>query len=230
MELLVVVAIIATLVGILLPALGQARGQTQLTVCAANLRQFGLTERMYADDQNGWLIPAVTPGRVQAWSEMLIDRGYLATRGVYRCPSHKADGNDLRSYTRNGWLAIRPQDCGNVPWARHLRYEQANGIVQPDQPNRDVSPERIGLMMECWRSGVSGFPVVRENSLFEKDEGLCYLFWIWETTAYEHLGRTRSNVLFLDGHVKAYDYHYQDGVFPNHTYSWYWCIDGRWCQ
>jgi prepilin-type N-terminal cleavage/methylation domain-containing protein len=51
-ELLVVIAIIALLIGILLPALGKARGASQQTVCMSNMRQIMLAALQYADDNN----------------------------------------------------------------------------------------------------------------------------------------------------------------------------------
>ncbi len=58
-ELLVVVAIIALLVSILLPALGQARDQAKNVMCKSNLRQWGLIFQLYTDDNrekfpSGW--------------------------------------------------------------------------------------------------------------------------------------------------------------------------------
>jgi prepilin-type N-terminal cleavage/methylation domain-containing protein len=49
-ELLVVVAIIAVLISILLPALGSARAQAQRAACMSNVRQIGIAEGYYADD------------------------------------------------------------------------------------------------------------------------------------------------------------------------------------
>lgn len=46
-ELMVVVAIIALLVGLLTPALSRARSQSRLAACATNLRQIGVALRLY---------------------------------------------------------------------------------------------------------------------------------------------------------------------------------------
>lgn len=55
-ELLVVVAIIAVLIGILLPSLGQARRAARSVRCLANLRSLQLAQQLYADANRGWLI------------------------------------------------------------------------------------------------------------------------------------------------------------------------------
>ncbi len=52
-ELLVVVAIIALLVGILLPALGSARDAARSAVCLSNARQLALSITMYAESYKG---------------------------------------------------------------------------------------------------------------------------------------------------------------------------------
>src|SRR4051812_15574111 len=49
-ELLFVIAIIAILAGLLLPALGRSKAQASNAACANNLRQLGIATRLYAED------------------------------------------------------------------------------------------------------------------------------------------------------------------------------------
>jgi prepilin-type processing-associated H-X9-DG protein len=84
-ELLVVVAIIALLAALLLPALGQARERGKRVACLSNQRQLGLAMFLYADDANGWFpLSSVLDG---AGSFAMLWPKYIPSPWVYWCPS-----------------------------------------------------------------------------------------------------------------------------------------------
>jgi prepilin-type N-terminal cleavage/methylation domain-containing protein/prepilin-type processing-associated H-X9-DG protein len=56
-ELLVVIAIIAILASLLLPALARAKESARTAVCIGNLKQMALAWSLYADDNDGRLVP-----------------------------------------------------------------------------------------------------------------------------------------------------------------------------
>lgn len=60
-ELLVVIAIVALLTGILLPAIGGARGSARSVVCLSNMRQLSLAHQMYGHDHGDRFVDAALP-------------------------------------------------------------------------------------------------------------------------------------------------------------------------
>ncbi|MFA5206650.1 MAG: prepilin-type N-terminal cleavage/methylation domain-containing protein [Lentisphaeria bacterium] len=91
LELVVVVAIIAILASLLLPALAGSRAQAKDIQCRATLRQVGCAAFNYPDDFNGWTLPAVLKCEEAAsqevhWSVFLADTGGLAAGKAVLCP------------------------------------------------------------------------------------------------------------------------------------------------
>src|SRR5437764_9508778 len=97
-ELLVVIAIIAILAGMLLPSLGRAKEAARRIACVNNMRQLGLSETMYADENDGQYTPRMLP----FWPERL--RPYFAAvTNILICPTDRDNQAD-HSFLVNGWM------------------------------------------------------------------------------------------------------------------------------
>src|SRR4051794_29894673 len=95
-ELLVVIAIIAILAAMLLPTLGRAKEAAKRIACANSMRQLGMCESMYADENEGQYTPRMPP----FWPDRL--KPYYTTTNLLVCPSDRSTVVP-RSYLVNGW-------------------------------------------------------------------------------------------------------------------------------
>lgn len=92
-ELLVVVAIIATLIAIILPGLRAARESAKQVLCLSNERQIGVVVFEYALENDDYLMREVGVHRGPDWSRVVrkvLTRGggrKFADVGVFQCPS-----------------------------------------------------------------------------------------------------------------------------------------------
>ena len=87
-ELLIVIAIIAILAGLLIPALAQAKAKAQSTRCLNNLKQIGFSTLMYAEDHKGLVQIASPLQKDLTWGAILSSNQHLAPPDIFVCPTY----------------------------------------------------------------------------------------------------------------------------------------------
>ena len=96
-ELLIVIAIIAILASMLMPALSKARGKARSATCSGNLKNIGLAFFSYSSDFNDFMIlpcQADISGQgsydTDRWHMVLWDHDYLKINKSFYCPEAAA--------------------------------------------------------------------------------------------------------------------------------------------
>ena len=223
-ELLVVISIIAVLAGLLLPAIGLVRDAAHTTACANKMRQLGLAQFAYANDNDGTLPTTASDGTTEAWASgdtWVQTWPYLLSNGDY-LPAY-------RPLSDPAWYLVSPTDIFRCPGKR-LKTAATNSLHY--LPN--------GFLNGTWPGGAMACPPTRLAQitrptilLAEVAYGIPNYGWCWVNPADNafnwrgnrhygwtavHRRGTRANFLLHDGHVEGHTYRGAvdaDGVATN---------------
>lgn len=125
-ELLTVIAIIAILVGILIPVVGRLKESTKISTCLSNLRQIGTLAATYSADHKGWALPP-------SYKNKLNDEGYVSkVSPIWLCPSDERDTKGTWTSSPTSY-ACNAEQVGWVPAYYDQAMKKVNQIEKPSK-------------------------------------------------------------------------------------------------
>ncbi|OQA84861.1 MAG: hypothetical protein BWY31_02270 [Lentisphaerae bacterium ADurb.Bin242] len=214
-ELLIVIAVIAILVSMLLPALSKVKAAAQQISCCSNIRQFQSGFTMYALDYRDFVVNFNTTsfqyndGNINWLSLMLMEvprqghyagagkfLGYVKAeynewKGISQCP---AQARDYSKETRISGLTISRNIASPygffANWKWRVNPYQETGVSFSFSPDLTAYQE----------------PVFINVGKLKNPSALANLGEVPNYTSYKFLfvhGMTKTNFAFFDGHVQS---------------------------
>jgi len=227
-ELLVVIAIIAILMAILMPALQRVKEQAREMACRANLRQYGIAQSLYLDDNDGrypyaWTslmgteYPYSGYPRFCRWHDPRFPPNgpfwpYLKDTKVHICPTFKV----LSKYQgqhhpeHNQSIPVVPQYSYSMNAYLGSKSGDPHGSCQADSKGRGG----IYKFSEITRNKSEVFFFAEENMWLRlpkcirvlNDNALCGdsrdWFGTFHSTSSGKLNSGTINAVFVDAHVE----------------------------
>lgn len=197
-ELLVVIAIIAILAAILFPVFAQAKNAAKKAACLSNVRQLGMANFMYAEDNEDNNVPSGEgPGAMSYWGDTL--QPYIKNRDILACggesnkPQFTAPTTDLP----NGAM---------IPWT--YNYAINNVKDSSGTPIGAAGASSSGIDMPSDTIfAVDGWPVQNQPTVYPERYQIDWVVGARDTSQPFSDGNPKHNEVFnaayCDGHAKS---------------------------
>lgn len=205
-ELLVVLAIISILASMLLPSLARVRESARRASCASNMKQLGLAFQLYTQDWDEKL-PGATVGTAGQGQTGWVVNTVFGIPSPMTNPAFDVNAGAIFTYVKNPQVFICPSDTmgrqsGNSYSINSCAESSPiSGLTEGKSLAGFDDTAKMHLLGEEVMRNASGGELPASSS----DDG--YLLYGGMDDADSNLISTRhngtTNVLFLDGHVKA---------------------------
>lgn len=204
-ELLVVIALLALLLSILLPALSQTRHQARRAACAANLRQVGVAVHLYAQDFDD-TIPFGPSGRPVTGSNFYTVTGNVTSLLSLEDGAPVGLGLLLKDYVSHQQMVFFCPGADQPSEAREQLARVGTGQAQSDYYYRHASvalltgtPDTSHVRLSNLGRNSKGRPIAAlvADVQFLAHSSLA-AFDVKTRTSHQ---RKHSNILFAAGHV-----------------------------
>jgi prepilin-type processing-associated H-X9-DG protein len=180
-ELVILLALLAFVLLLVVPALNVHRKKQYRALCARNLQMIGAGMYAYMAD-NGGHLPTVDKNRHGLWDVSLVLGRYVAGETVFRCPADRMDRVPglPRSYSYS--ICVEP----GHGWIEGMRLPSR---YFPEPANVALVIERV-TVGNCFGEHNCNYSLSATNSVQSQ-----------HTVSRPTETRAPSNYLFMDGHV-----------------------------